>query len=62
MKEKFQRWSRFLWLAYDHNIYKTSEDQITEKYLKQDLDAQTVQQFMLVLTLRGVVLNSHLNL
>jgi len=42
MKEKFQRWSRFLWLAYDHNIYKTSEDQITEKYLKQDLDAQTV--------------------
>ena len=31
MKEKFQRWSRFLWLAYDHNIYKTSEDQITEK-------------------------------
>jgi len=34
MKEKFNRWSRFLWLAYDHNIYKTTNEQIQLKYQK----------------------------
>ena len=32
MKNKFGRWSRFLWLAYDHNIYKTSADKILLKF------------------------------
>ena len=32
MKTKFGRWSRFLWLAYDHNIYKTSPNKIIEKF------------------------------
>lgn len=32
MKNKYGRWSRFLWLAYDHNIYKTSSNKILEKF------------------------------
>ena len=32
MKNKFGRWSRYLWLAYDHNIYKTSNEKISFKF------------------------------
>lgn len=42
MTEKFQRWSRFLWLAYDHNIYKTSPKKIQSKYQELSADRCTV--------------------
>ena len=42
MTEKFQRWSRFLWLAYDHNIYKTSQKKIQSKYQELNADRYTV--------------------
>ena len=42
MTDKYQRWSRFLWLAYDHNIYKTSEKKIQSKYQELNANSYTV--------------------
>ena len=34
MKSRYSRWSRFLWLAYDKNIYKTTSKELKYKYEK----------------------------
>ena len=42
MRNTFKRWSRYLWLAYDHNIYKTSENAIQAKYETLKPESDTV--------------------
>ena len=33
MKSKYSRWSRFIWLAYDENVYKINSEKLKNKYL-----------------------------
>ena len=36
VKTRFGRWSRYLWLAYDHTIYGTTKENILNKYNQPD--------------------------
>ena len=39
MKNNFHRWSRYIWLAYDKNIYQTNHDEVRLKYQNLEDDS-----------------------
>ena len=42
VKTRYGRWSRYLWLAYDHTIYGTTKENILNKYIQLDDSKDTL--------------------